>query len=116
MPNYSPDLIQIMRVALDEVMTQIPVEPSDARTQSAHGRGHFDGCRRGPDQLRRVVGFSVGPNSDNPLNADVSSKNACDETQLAAPKPTRSRRHWIIRFTNKIVVITGGRAGLLRVA
>ena len=26
MPSYSPELIQIMRAALDEVMTQIPVE------------------------------------------------------------------------------------------
>ena len=26
MPSFSPELIQIMRAALDEVMTQIPVE------------------------------------------------------------------------------------------
>ena len=26
MPSYSPELIQIMRAALDEVMTKVPVE------------------------------------------------------------------------------------------
>ena len=26
MPSYSPELVQIMRVALDDVMTQIPLE------------------------------------------------------------------------------------------
>jgi hypothetical protein len=53
MPGYSPELIQIMRAALDEVMTQIPVDQVTpglkARmaevilTAAAEGQTSYDG-------------------------------------------------------------------------
>jgi hypothetical protein len=53
MPSYSPELIQIMRAALDEVMTQIPVDQVTpglkARmaevilTAAAEGQTSYDG-------------------------------------------------------------------------
>jgi hypothetical protein len=88
MPSYSPELIQIMRAALDEVMTQIPVEQVTPGlkahmaevilTAAAEGQTSYDGLlASASDQIPTI------------LSTDVSSKNACDEAQLAAPRPTK---------------------------
>ena len=37
MPSYSPELIQTMRAALDEVMTKISSGPGNAGNQGAYG-------------------------------------------------------------------------------
>ncbi len=34
MPNFDPELVQIMRTALDEVMTKVPVEYSTQATKA----------------------------------------------------------------------------------
>ena len=75
MPSYSPELIQIMRAALDEVMTKNSCGAGNAGNQSPYGRVHFEDGRRGPDQLRWVVGRRVGANSDNSLDADVRNED-----------------------------------------
>src|SRR5262249_48453313 len=43
----------------------------DPGGQSAHGRSHLEGRRRGPDQLRRTVGLGIGPDPDDSLPADL---------------------------------------------
>ena len=53
MPSYSPELIQIMRAALDEVMTKIPVDQVTPRlkahmaevilTAAAEGQTSYEG-------------------------------------------------------------------------
>jgi hypothetical protein len=111
MPSYSPELIQIMRAALDEVMTQIPVEQVTPGlkahmaevilTAAAEGQTSYDGLlASASDQIPTI------------LSTDVSSKKM---PAMRRSLPHQSRLE-AIRFTNKIVVITGGRAGLLRVA
>jgi len=60
MPSYSPELIQTMRAALDEVMTKIPLD------QATPGS-------KGPDQLRCIVESGIGQHSNNSLDADVNS-------------------------------------------
>ena len=66
MPNYSPDLIQIMRAALDEVMTQIPVEQVTPGlkahmaevilTAAAEGRTSYDGLlASASDQIPTIL-------------------------------------------------------------
>src|SRR5262249_1954181 len=40
-------------------------------SQSTHGRGHLEGRRPGPDQLRRAVGLGVGPDPDDSLPAEL---------------------------------------------
>ena len=61
MASYGPELIQTMRTVLDEVMTKIPVQQVTPGTQSSHGGGHFEGRRRGPDQLRRDLAVHAPP-------------------------------------------------------
>ena len=66
MPNYSPDLIQIMRAALDEVMTQIPVEQVTPGlkahmaevilTAAAEGQTNYDGLlASASDQIPTIL-------------------------------------------------------------
>jgi hypothetical protein len=53
MPNYSPELVQTMRAALDEVMTKIPLEQATPGVKAAlaecivkaaaNGRTNYDG-------------------------------------------------------------------------
>jgi len=63
MPNYSPDLIQIMRAALDEVMTQIPVEQVTLKahmaevilTAAAEGQTSYDGLLASANQIPTIL-------------------------------------------------------------
>jgi hypothetical protein len=66
MPNYSPDLIQIIRAALDEVMTQIPVEQVTPGlkahmaevilTAAAEGQTSYDGLlASASDQIPTIL-------------------------------------------------------------
>jgi hypothetical protein len=67
MPSYSPELIQTMRAALDEVMTKIPLEHA---TPGMHSKGR----RKWSDQLRRPDRSSLRANSDNSFDADVTPR------------------------------------------
>jgi hypothetical protein len=66
MPSYSPELIQIMRAALDEVMTQIPVEQVTPGlkahmaevilTAAAEGQTSYDGLlASASDQIPTIL-------------------------------------------------------------
>jgi hypothetical protein len=66
MPSYSPELIQTMRAALDEVMTKIPVDQATAATKAymaefilkaaAEGQTSYDGLlAAASDQIQTIV-------------------------------------------------------------
>jgi hypothetical protein len=70
MPSYSPELIQIMRAALDEVMTKIPVEHATP------------GIKAHMAELILKAAAEGQTNSDNPVDADVSTRR---RSHLAPP-------------------------------
>jgi hypothetical protein len=72
MPSYSPELIQTMRAALDEVMTKVPLEQATPGIKAALGRVHSKGSSRRSDQLRRLNSGGIRPNSDNSFDVDVT--------------------------------------------
>jgi hypothetical protein len=66
MPSYSPELIQIMRAALDEVMTKIPVEHATPGIKAhmaelilkaaAEGQTSYDGLlAAASDQIQTIL-------------------------------------------------------------
>ena len=66
MPSYSPELIQIMRAALDEVMTKIPVEHATPGIKAhmaelilkaaAEGQTSYDGLLAvASDQIQTIL-------------------------------------------------------------
>ena len=66
MPSYSPELIQIMRAASDEVMTQIPVDQVTPGlkahmaevilTAAAEGQASYDGLlASASDQIPTIL-------------------------------------------------------------
>ena len=66
MPSYSPELIQIMRAALDEVMTKIPVEHATPGIKAhmaelilkaaAEGQNSYDGLLAAAyDQIQTIL-------------------------------------------------------------
>jgi hypothetical protein len=65
MPSFSPELIQIMRAALDEVMTQIPGEQVPGLkahmaevilTAAAEGQTNYDGLlASASDQIPTIL-------------------------------------------------------------
>jgi hypothetical protein len=71
MASYGPELIQIMRAVLDEVMTKIPVEQVTPGVKAHMAEVILKGRRRRPDQLRRTVGLGVGSDPDDSFDADL---------------------------------------------
>ena len=66
MPSYSPELIQIMRAALDEVMTKVPVEHATPGIKAhmaelilkaaAEGQTSYDGLlAAASDQIQTIL-------------------------------------------------------------
>ena len=66
MPSYSPELIQIMRAALDEVMTKVPVEHATPGIKAhmaelilkaaAEGQTSYDGLLAvASDQIQTIL-------------------------------------------------------------
>jgi hypothetical protein len=66
MPNYSPELIQTMRAALDEVITKIPLEEATPGVKAAlaecilkaaaKGRTNYDGLiAAATEQIQTVL-------------------------------------------------------------
>ena len=70
MPSYSPELVETMRAALDEVMTKIPPEKATPAIKAY--LVHTKGCRRGPDQLREPDGCGLRSNPHNSFDANLS--------------------------------------------
>lgn len=68
MPYFDPELIQVMRSALDEVMTRVPAEYSTIEVKArlaefilkaaAHGQTNYDGLVvAATDQINAIVGL-----------------------------------------------------------
>ena len=66
MPSFDPELIQVMRGALDEVMTKVPAEYSTIEVKTrlaefkaaAHGQINYDGLvAAAADQINANVGL-----------------------------------------------------------
>lgn len=68
MPSFDPELIQVMRSALDEVMTKVPAEYSTIEVKArlaefilkaaAHGQINYDGLvAAATDQINAIVGL-----------------------------------------------------------
>jgi len=72
MPSYSPELIQTMRAALDEVMTKIPLDQATPAIKSALGRTHLENRCGGPNELRCIAGRGLGQHSNDPFDAHVN--------------------------------------------
>jgi hypothetical protein len=66
MPNFDPDLVQVMRTALEDVMTRVPVEYATPATKAylaecilkaaAKGQTSYDGLlAAAADQIQTVL-------------------------------------------------------------
>ena len=84
MPSFSPALIQIMRAALDEVMTKIPLERATPGIKAAFAECILKDRRGGPDQLRRLGLSSLRANSEHSYDADL---NAGERKDVPRPVP-----------------------------
>jgi hypothetical protein len=95
--SYSPELIQTMRAALDEVMTKIPLEQATPGIKAAVAEC-IKGRSKWSDQLRRPDRSSLGANSDNSFDADVSERYGvyADEKAMACLEFMEKRRAVLI--------------------
>jgi hypothetical protein len=75
MPSYSPELIQTMRAALDEVITKVPVEQATPGIKAALAEYILRAAAEGQTKLRELGSGCVGSNSDNSFDADLSAGN-----------------------------------------
>ena len=71
MPSYSPELIQIMRAALDEVMTKVPVEQATPGIKAAFAECILKAAAEGQTSYEGLIAAGC-PNSDNSFDADVT--------------------------------------------
>jgi hypothetical protein len=67
--NFDPELVQVMRHALDETMKKVPLEYAD---QGVSRRVHSQGCRARSDELRCASG---GGRRSDPDRADPLQLN-----------------------------------------
>ena len=72
MPSFSPEVIQTMRAALDEVMTKIPLEQATPGIKAALAECILKTAATS-DQLRRPGRSSFRANSDHSFDADLSA-------------------------------------------
>ena len=72
MPSYSPELIQIMRAALDEVMTKVPLEQATPGIKAALAECILKAAAEGQTSYEGVNSCGIIPNSDNPFDVDVT--------------------------------------------
>ena len=73
MPSYSPELIQTMRAALDEVMTKVPVEQATPGIKAALAEYILRAAAEGQTNYERLVAAASDQNSDNSFDADLSA-------------------------------------------
>ena len=55
MPSYSPELIQIMRAALDEVMTKVPLEQATPGIKAALAEYNLKAAAEGETDYESLV-------------------------------------------------------------
>jgi hypothetical protein len=65
MPSYSPELIQIMRAALDEVMTKIPVDQVTPGLKAHMAEVILTAAAEGQTSYEGLLASASEPNSDN---------------------------------------------------
>jgi hypothetical protein len=72
MPSFSPELIQIMRAALDEVMTKVPLEQATPQIKAALAECILKAAAEGQTSYEGLIAAGVSPNSNNSFDADVT--------------------------------------------
>ena len=70
MPSYSPELIQTMRAALDEVMTKIPLDQATPGIKAHMAEFILKAAAEGQTSYDAR---GIGQHSNNSLDADVNS-------------------------------------------
>jgi hypothetical protein len=82
MPSYSPELIHTMRSALDAVMTQVPMNHATPGLKAYLAEPA--GRRTGPDKPRWLGSRSIGPDSNDYLDAHLKRKSLIRRTTRTA--------------------------------
>jgi hypothetical protein len=60
MPSFSPELIRIMRAALDEVMTQIPLEQATPGVKAALAEYILKAAAQGQTSYKDLIAAAAG--------------------------------------------------------
>jgi hypothetical protein len=76
MPSYSREFVQMMRAALDEVMSKVPADQATSAVKARVAEAYFERGCGGADKLSRLDNRSVTPDSRNNFQTDLSGEVA----------------------------------------